>query len=206
MPAGKPAGVILTGGRSSRMGVRHKALLPFGNTTLLDRVIARLQPQLSSLLLSGPEAISAFDRHGLTIVPDLRPAHRGPLMGLYSAMSRLAGSGMERGLVLCPCDAPFVPADLVSVMLGVASGNLGKVVVISYQGVLQPTFSMWQAGHFAAIHDAIVKRGEGGLKRLLCSIPHTVLKWAPAEPPPFFNVNTPEQLQTACAWLDDTTT
>ncbi len=48
----RPAGVILAGGRSSRMGVGRKALLELHGRPLLAHVIERLQPQLDSLLLS----------------------------------------------------------------------------------------------------------------------------------------------------------
>jgi molybdopterin-guanine dinucleotide biosynthesis protein A len=37
---------------------------------------------------------------------------------------------------------------------------------------------------------------------MLRSLPHTIVEWPPAEPPPFFNVNTPEELKTAGTWLD----
>ena len=49
MVSNKPAGVILAGGRSSRMGVERKALVEIGGQTLLAHVIGRLRPQLDSL-------------------------------------------------------------------------------------------------------------------------------------------------------------
>jgi len=71
---------------------------------------------------------------------------------------------------------------------------------------LQPTFSLWQNHHLPAIREAVVEQGRGSLKHLLISLPHKIVEWAPMqssmEPSPFFNVNTPEELESAALWLD----
>ena len=200
--AGKPAGVILAGGRSRRMEGSTKALTPLGDEPLLAHVIRRLQPQLGCLLLSTEGPDSGLESFGLPEVPDLLPRHRGPLTGLCSALHYLAERDQRDGLVLCPCDAPFIPLNFVEKLVSAAKGDPEPVVVVSCQGILQPTFSLWQHHHFPAIHDAVVKRGDGGLKYMLRSLPHIVVEWVPAEPPPFYNVNTPEELKTAAEWLN----
>jgi molybdopterin-guanine dinucleotide biosynthesis protein A len=202
MKTDKPAGVILAGGQSSRMGVSRKALLKLNGKSLLARVIDRLQPHLDPLMLSCESATSDFDGFALPVVPDLLPRFRGPLTGLCSALQYLVDNGQDNGLVLCPCDAPFIPGTLVQTLLGADQSEKKPVVVVSYQGVLQPTFSLWQNHHLPVIHEAVVNRGMGGLKHMLASLPHTIVEWAPAEPPPFFNINTKEDLQTAALLLD----
>ena len=202
----KPAGVILAGGRSSRMEVSRKALIELDGQALLQYVTDRLADHLDLLLLSCECETSDFDLYGLAIVPDLLPGYRGPLMGLYSALQYLDDNGHDNGLILCPCDAPFIPDNLVQVLLDAYQAEQGKVIAISYQGVLQPTFSLWQNHHLPAIREAVVGQGRGGLKHLLTSLPLKVVEWAPvlssAEPSPFFNVNTPEELESAALWLD----
>ena len=177
----KPAGVILAGGRSRRMGSGHKALLDLNGQPLLRHVINRLQPQIGSLLLSCESENGEFDSFGLPVVPDLLPDHRGPLTGLCSALQYLEDRGYDTGLVLCPCDAPFI---------------------VSWDGVLQPTFSLWQTQHLPVIREAVVFQGKGGLKQVLSLLPHKVVQWVSAKPPPFFNINTPADLESAAAWLD----
>lgn len=196
-----PAGVILAGGRSSRMGGLSKALFPLNDESLLSHVIRRLQPQLGTLLLSTEGPGSELESFGLPLVPDLLPRYRGPLTGLCSALHYLAEKGLNNGLVLCPCDAPFIPPDLVERLASAAEGSPKPVTVVSYEGYLQPTFSLWQSHHLPVIHDAVVKRGDGGLKYMLRSLPHVIVEWVSAEPPPFYNVNTPEELQAAEAWI-----
>lgn len=198
----KPAGVILAGGKSSRMGVARKALLKFEGQSLLARTVGRLKVHLEPLILSCESETNDFDNFGLQVVPDLLPGYRGPLTGLCSALQYLDDKGHKTGLVLCPCDAPFIPEDLVQVMLDAGQGEEKHVVVISYQGELQPTFSMWQSHHLPVIREALFNKRMGGLKRVLTSLPHTVVEWTATEPSPFFNVNTPADLKTAKLWLD----
>lgn len=198
----KPAGVILAGGRSSRMGVNRKALLELKGQPLLRYVVDRVQAHLDPLLLSCESETTDFESFGLAVVPDLLPDYRGPLMGLYSALQYLSGKGHGNGLVLCPCDAPFVPDNLVQVLLNADKSEIKPVVVVSYQGVLQPTFSLWQNHHLPVIRQAVVEQGRGGLKHLLTSLPHKIVEWATLEPSPFFNVNTPVEFETATVWLD----
>lgn len=202
MHSGKPAGVILAGGQSSRMGGRPKALLELGGQTLLARVKARLRAHTDPLLLSCECNTNAYEAHGLPIVADLLPGYRGPLSGLYSTLCYLADSGHDNGLVLCPCDAPFVPEDLVQVLLDASQGRREAAVVISYQGELQPTFSLWHHDHLEMIRKAVIDEGAGGLKYILKALPHKVVEWAPSMPSPFFNINTPADLKTAQMWLD----
>jgi len=198
----KPAGVILAGGRSSRMGVGRKALLELSGRSLLSHVVDRLAGQLDPLLLSCEGETTDFDSYGLTIVPDLLPGFRGPLTGLYSALQYLHDHEHNSGLVLCPCDAPFIPENLVRVLLEANQSEHKKVVSISYAGVLQPTFSLWYKHHLPVVREALVNQGRGGLKYLLNSLPHETVEWAGAEPSPFFNVNTPEDIESAALLLD----
>ena len=198
----KPAGVILAGGRSSRMAGVRKALITLQDEALLAHVIRRLQPQTDTLVLSTEGQDSGLDVFGLPVVPDILPRYRGPLTGLCSALQYLAEKQHDGGLVLCPCDAPFVPLDLAERLVAEGRRKANPVVAVSYEGVLQPTFSLWQINHLPLIHDAVVRRGQGGLKHMLYSLPHEIIEWIPSEPPPFYNVNTPEELSAAAQWLE----
>jgi len=184
------------------MGGGHKALLELCGRPLLAHVRDRLRTQVGPLLISCEAAGDGLDGFGLDCVPDLLPGYRGPLTGLYSALQSLADRGHGAGLVLCPCDAPFVPRDLVQRLRDAGRRKIRPVVVASWRGVLQPTFSLWQAHHLPVVKAAVVEQGMGGLKRVMLSMPHEIVEWPVTEPPPFFNVNTPEELETAASWLD----
>jgi molybdopterin-guanine dinucleotide biosynthesis protein A len=184
------------------MGVGRKALLELNGQSLLTLVADRFRDHVEPLMLSCESETTDFDDYHLPLVPDLVPGFRGPLTGLCSALQFLQDSGHDNGLVLCPCDAPFIPENLVQVLLDAGQGEGGPVVVISYQGVLQPTFSLWRNHHLPVIRDALLEKGAGGLKHMLRVLPHTIVEWEAMEPPPFFNVNTPAELEAAESWLD----
>lgn len=202
MTVEKPAAVILAGGQSSRMGGSHKALMELGGQSLLSHVISRLENQVDTLLLNCESDTHLFDGYGLPLVSDLLPGFRGPLTGLYSSLSYLAGKGFKNGLVLCPCDAPFVPENLVQILFEAGQSARDKVVVVSYQGELQPTFSLWQNHHLEVVREAVTNKGIGGLKYMLKSLPICLVDWPAVNPSPFFNINTPAELKTAETWLD----
>lgn len=200
MASGKTTAVILAGGRSSRMGVERKALAELAGRPLLDRVLERVRPQVGTVLLSCEAETADFDGYGLTLVPDLLPGRRGPLVGLYSALQFLADKRPGDSLLLCPCDAPFVPLNLVQTL--VDAGSQAQAVLVAWRGVPQPTFSLWRAQHLDVIREALLEHGLGGPRQVLERLPHRVVEWPDAEPPPFFNINTPADLDSAAAWLD----
>lgn len=200
MEIDKPVGVILAGGRSRRMGGGRKALIDLAGRSLLEHVVQRMQPQTGSLLLSCEGDTGDFEHLGLRLVPDLLPGHRGPLAGLYSALQYLADNDRDDSLVLCPCDAPFVPLNLVQALL--EAGQDGRAAVVDWRGVLQPTFSLWHGHHLAVIREAVLEHGLGGPRQVLERLAYKTVEWPDVEPPPFFNINTPADLDQATGWLD----
>lgn len=195
-------GVILAGGRSSRMGGERKPLVLLNGEPMLSHVIRRLQPQVERILLScEPDdvALSGFD---CTLVGDAVPRHYGPLAGLYSALLYLNEQQLDGGLMLCPCDAPFIPTTLVERLQAATHAAPDSVAVVSYAGYLQPTFSLWQSQHLPAIKAAVLDRQQGSLKHMFQALPYTVVEWPVTQPSPFYNINTPEQLESASEWLN----
>ncbi len=107
-------GVVLAGGRSSRMG-QDKVALEIGGEPLLRRVVRRLQAALSEVLVVGPEHLAALVP-GVRVAPD-RVAHRGPLGGLATALEL---TSTPRVFVIA-CDMPFVEPRLVRAMARLAA-------------------------------------------------------------------------------------
>lgn len=110
-------GVVLAGGRSSRMG-RDKATLPWGGATLLERMVDQLrQAGAGRVIVSGrPEFAGG--------VADDAPG-RGPVAGLASCL-RHCGDGL---LVVVPVDLPLLGVGRIHALLdaverGAAAGHL----------------------------------------------------------------------------------
>ncbi len=202
-----PAAVILAGGRSSRLGTGCKALTPLAGVPMIRRVMQRLQAQADPILLSVQRQQPELDEFGLLTVPDIVQRHRGPLTGLCSALRYLAGTGGPDWLLLCPCDAPFLPADLASRLYAAAQRENKPVSVARYAEVLQPTFSLWNLSVLPEINQAVMNTGRGGLNAMLDQLPHVSVDWVDADRhtaqlPPFFNVNTTQDLLRAEQLLD----
>lgn len=195
------AGAILCGGRSSRLGT-DKALAGLAGKPLLQHVIERLEPQLDQLVLGTGRDGAGLNAFEYTLVQDVAPSHRGPLIGLYSALRWLEASS-HHWLVLCPCDAPFLPLDLVERLLR-ASKRAGKPVAVArYEGVVQPTFSLWHRELANTVGVVALEQGRGGLMAMLDQLDYAIEDWQAGNPAPFFNTNTQADLEHAQRMLDD---
>ena len=198
----KPACVILAGGQSSRLGVPSKALTPLSGTPLIRHVLQRLESQAGPILVSVQEKDPALVALGYELVEDVVQRHRGPLTGLCSAMQSVQDNDGGEWLLLCPCDAPFLPRDLAGRLYEGALQANQPVSVARYQDVLQPTFSLWNMQVFPAVWGSVMEQGRGGLKQVLRDLPYAVVDWPAQDIPPFFNVNTPDDLARASELLD----
>ena len=101
-------GVILAGGASVRMGT-DKAQLAVAGTPMLERVAAAMSGAVDEAVVVG----RADSDVGYRSVPDLRPAHRGPLAGLASAMPLSGG----RSVLLLAVDQPLVRTETLAALV-----------------------------------------------------------------------------------------
>ncbi|HRK96165.1 MAG TPA: molybdenum cofactor guanylyltransferase, partial [Rhodospirillales bacterium] len=111
----QPFAVILAGGLSSRMGGGDKPLKTIAGRTILSRVIERLRPQVSGLVLNAngnPERLAGF---GLPVTADSIAGYAGPLAGILAGLDWIARhSPSTSDMVSVAADCPFLPTDLVA--------------------------------------------------------------------------------------------
>lgn len=216
-------GLVLAGGRSRRFPGGHKGLEALAGAPMITRAIARLTPQVDEVWLSVGAGEHPFAPLGLRCLPDDRPRFRGPLAGLQAGLDALAASDTASDtvpdsvlgaawLLLVPCDAPFLPRDLARRLLGAAADHDAGVddpaplVLLPRTGdQLQPTFSAWRPDARDAVRAALDDPDGRGLLDVIRSLPHRVVDWPESTPPPFFNVNTREDLAAAAHWLQSGT-
>jgi molybdopterin-guanine dinucleotide biosynthesis protein A len=193
-----PFGVILAGGRATRMGGGDKCLRVVAGLRLIDHVIARLAPQVAGLAINANGDPARWSGFGLPVLPDSLPDHPGPLAGVLAGLDHAAALGAH-AIVTCAADTPFFPADLVA-RLQAGAGPSGLCLAASPDeaGVLQrhPTFGLWPV----ALRDDLRAALTGGLRKIvLWTDSHgagtAVFDSKPFDP--FFNVNTPEDLARA---------
>ena len=198
-------GCLLAGGEGRRMNGQDKGLMPYQGRALADWVLAALQGQVGTLMISAnrhPAEYGALWRGHAGATPatpppvfpddsDLPPAS-GPLAGIVSALRRC---GTERLLVV-PCDLPHLPHDLAPRLMAEAAVSDADIVVPYTRSVTGEAHFHWVC---ALIHkrvcphtEALFVTGERKLGNWVRS-----LRWAGVffpDPAAFTNMNTLETL------------
>lgn len=103
-------GVVLAGGRGSRMGGIDKGLQALNGKPLWRHVADRLQPQVTKLVISANRNLDSWQRSGYPIIADTVHDFPGPLAGMLSVMDQVEGEWF----LFCPCDTPFIPSFLAT--------------------------------------------------------------------------------------------
>lgn len=103
-------GLILAGGRGTRMGSVNKGLQPFRGSTMVEHVLARLAPQVGAVAINANSDLESYAAFGLPVLPDVTPGFAGPLAGLEAGLRAC----QTEYLLTAPCDAPFLPQDLAA--------------------------------------------------------------------------------------------
>lgn len=104
-------GLILAGGRGSRMGGVDKGLQNFNGLPLALHTLTRLQMGggVGSIMLNANRNLAAYESFGVSVWPDVLADYAGPLAGFLTGLERCE----TPYLVTVPCDTPLLPLDLV---------------------------------------------------------------------------------------------
>ncbi|CAI1160975.1 molybdenum cofactor guanylyltransferase MobA [Serratia ficaria] len=102
-------GVILAGGRGTRMAGEDKGLVPIGGVALYRYVLARLRTQVTAVAINANRNQKRYQASGLPVIGDLTPDFAGPLAGMLAGLEHAAG----KWVAFVPCDVPDFPATLV---------------------------------------------------------------------------------------------
>ncbi len=198
---GKRAGVILSGGRSSRMGGGDKSLMPLGGSTLLDRIVKRLQPQVQKLAISANGDAGRFSAFGLPVLSDTVPDFAGPLAGVLAAMA-WADDGRCDVLLSAAGDTPFFPDDLAERLADAIIPASDRVVVAASGGRRHPIFALWPVRLKDALAAFLTDPANRRVNDFIDAHGAVEVDFPPIVVgglsfDPFFNVNTPANLAEA---------
>jgi molybdopterin-guanine dinucleotide biosynthesis protein A len=103
-------GVILAGGRGSRMGGADKGLQNFRGMPMAMFTLLRLAPQVGEVMINANRNLAAYESFGVPVWPDSLADYAGPLAGFLTGLERCE----TPYLVTAPCDTPLFPQDLVA--------------------------------------------------------------------------------------------
>jgi molybdopterin-guanine dinucleotide biosynthesis protein A len=190
-------GVILAGGLARRMGGGDKGLRVLGDRPVLTHVIDRLSPQVDRLVLNANGEPTRFTQLGLEIAADSIADHPGPLAGILAGLDwALAHRPATRWVVTIPGDCPFLPGDLVS-HLATGLTRAATAAVARSGGRLHPVIGLWSVTLADDLRRAIVTDGLRRVEDWLTRCSAIPVDFPDRQIDPFFNVNTPEDLELA---------
>ena len=178
-------GVVLAGGKSSRMGT-DKGFLKLNGKLFIEHIIAALTPFVSEIIIvsNHPE----YDNFKLKRVPDF-VENAGPLAGVYSG---LLASKTENNLVLS-CDIPLINSEILAELVRQID-DVSEIIQIESNGKTMPLISVYNKS-CETVFSSLLNQGERRLRFAVnqCKVKNIILKkeqekWVS-------NINTPEQLK-----------
>ena len=152
MRAMAEAGIVLCGGKSTRMG-SPKALLPFGSETMLQRVVRLLQEVVTQVVV-----VAAVDQQlpalqgDVIVARDQREA-RGPLEGLRAGLKALPPD--VDAAYVTSCDVPLLVPNFVRQMLELAHGY--DIAVMEIDGFAHPLSAVYRRATLPLVEDLLAK-------------------------------------------------
>ena len=159
-------GLILAGGRGSRMGGSDKGLQNFHGLPLALQTLMRLQLQslpLQEVLINANRNLAAYESLGVPVWPDSIDGFAGPLAGFQTGLERC-----ETPLMLTvPCDTPLFPLDLVERLyeaMDAQDADLAMAAAPEADGTVrpQPVFCLLKTD----LLESLVKFTQGGGRKI----------------------------------------
>ena len=185
-------GLILAGGRGSRMGGVDKGLQPHHGVPLALHALLRLTPQVGALMINANRNLSAYESMGVPVWPDAQADYAGPLAGWLAGLERCE----TPYLMTVPCDSPNFPADLVERLaqsLVEADADIAMAATLEDgQRQVQPVFSLMKA---TLLESLVVYLQEGQRKIDRWTALHRCVEVDFDDAAAFANANTLEELQ-----------
>jgi molybdenum cofactor guanylyltransferase len=198
---------ILAGGLSRRMFASanssgDKGLLPLGTDTMIGQVIAAIRPQVAAIVLNANGDPARFASLSLPVVADPIEGFVGPLAGVLAGMRWTQQSHPQATHTLSvSSDAPFLPPDLVNRLQAAVAATPTKIAIAQSGDEVHPVIGLWPV----ELADDLEAELRAGVRKVLrwtdkhgtvpVAFPFT--RHGNRDIDPFFNANTPEELDEA---------
>lgn len=185
-------GLVLAGGRGSRMGGVDKGLQLHRGVPLALHAMLRLATQVGQVMINANRNLGAYESFGVPVWPDALPDFAGPLAGFLAGLEHCE----TPWLVTVPCDTPDFPLDLVERLARFAEAEHAEIALAAcpQDGVqrAQPVFCLMRA----SLLESLVRYTHGGGRKIdRWTAMHRAVEVAFDDPRAFFNANTLAELQ-----------
>lgn len=190
-------GVVLAGGRGSRMGGADKGLQNFNGMPLALNALMRLQLQVGHCMLNANRNLAAYESFGVPVWPDGLSDYAGPLAGFLTALEHAE----TPWLATVPCDSPLFPLDMVGRLAETLVRENAEIAMVAAReddGQLraQPVFCLLRT----ELLESLTRFTQGGGRKIdAWTAQHTTVlvpfDAAGDDPRAFVNANTLAELQ-----------
>jgi molybdopterin-guanine dinucleotide biosynthesis protein A len=183
-------GLVLAGGRGTRMGGVDKGLQTHLGIPLAQYALERLRPQVGALMLNANRNLAAYSAMGVPVWPDEMAEYPGPLAGMLAGLTHCS----TPYLVTVPCDTPNFPTDLVACLAeGLEiDGEMATAYTQEAEGLrAQPVFCLMKVSLRDSLN-AFIRSGER--KTGLFAAQHHSTRVVFHDPAAFANANTLDEL------------
>jgi molybdopterin-guanine dinucleotide biosynthesis protein A len=185
-------GLILAGGRASRMGGVDKGLQTYQGLPLAMHALMRLGPQVGEVMINANRNLAAYESMGPPVWPDALPDFPGPLAGFLVGLERCE----TPYLVTVPCDSPLFPLDLVARLadgLEQADADIAMPKTVGPEGAqVQPVYCLMKS----SLMESLVRFTQAGERKIdRWTALHRVAEVSFEDAGAFVNANTLAELQ-----------
>ena len=192
-PLGDVTGVILAGGKGTRMGGADKGLVMFAGRPFVEHVIAALAPQVGVLIINANRNLERYRAYGYPVVSDGFDGFQGPLAGFCAALN----AASTPYLATAPCDSPRPPAELAARLYRALSREHADLAVACDGRRLHPVFCLMKTSLHGSLHD-FLSGGGRKIDRWFERVATTSCNFSD-QPETFANLNTFEEVAAAGA-------
>ena len=192
IPKDDITGLILAGGRGSRMGGVDKGLQNHLGIPLAMHAMLRLGPQVGHLMINANRNLGAYDAFGVPVWPDALPDFPGPLAGFLAGLERCETAY----LVTVPCDTPNFPENLVQRLAQGLESEDAELAMAATPGPdgpqLQPVFCLMKT----TLMESLVAFTHAGQRKIdRWTAQHRTATVVFDDADAFFNANTADELR-----------
>lgn len=192
IPRDDITGLVLAGGRASRMGGVDKGLQNHLGVPLAMHAMMRLGPQVGHLMLNANRNLGAYESFGVPVWPDAVADYPGPLAGFLAGLEHCE----TPYLVTVPCDTPDFPPDLVARLGAALVEQDAEIAMAATRDTgavqVQPVFCLLKS----SLMESLVRFIESGQRKIdKWTAQHRCAEVVFDDPAAFFNANTAEELR-----------
>ena len=185
-------GLILAGGRGSRMGGVDKGLQNHAGAPLAMHALMRLAPQVGQVMINANRNLGAYEAFGVPVWPDATSDYAGPLSGFLAGLEHCE----TPYLVTVPCDSPLFPDDLVQRLAAALAEHDAEIAMAATtEGdalQVQPVFCLMKT----ELLESLMRFTQSGQRKIdKWTAQHRCVDVAFDDARAFANANTPAELR-----------